>query len=77
MSADQKKNKDMPVPARIIAAAAGLVLLPLGLFVLLAARPLNWKIGLGAVISAGIGVDLLHGAVRGRWPVAVFFWLVP
>ena len=67
----------MPVPAPIIAAAVGLVLLALGLFVLLAARPLNWRVGLCAAISAGIGVDLLHGAVRGRWPASVFFWLIP
>jgi hypothetical protein len=66
-------SRDMPAPARLIAAAVGLVLLVIGAVVLLfwAFRPLTWGLvwlGFGAV---GLGGDLLYGGARGKWPVTV------
>jgi hypothetical protein len=67
----------MPAPARVVAAVLGLILIPLGLVILFASGPLSSNAGIGGIVSAGIGVDLLHGAIRGRWPVVVLLWLVP
>ena len=70
-------RQDMPLAARVIAAAAGVFLVAVCAMVFLAVRPLNWKavwLGIGA---GGLGGDLIHGGIRGRWPVAALLWLVP
>lgn len=72
-----KKTVDMPFPARILAAVVGLVLLALGFALGFGVRPLTWQIALGTVVSLGMGIDLLHAAYCGRWPVSFLLWLVP
>jgi hypothetical protein len=76
MSAEVKKHKDMPIPARLFAAAIGLAFLPLGVLALWGTRPLTLEMGLCAFITAGIGFDLFPGAIRGRWPVAILWWFM-
>ena len=68
-----KNQRDMPTTWRLIAAAAGLVLLVIGGAVLffLAARSFSWGLmwlGIGAV---GLGVDLFLGGLWGKWPVTL------
>ena len=75
MQEKDKVKRDMPTAARIIAAGIGLLLAVFGAIAFLAFRPLRWEtVGVG-VVAAGLGVDLLGGAIRGKWPASALIWL--
>jgi hypothetical protein len=70
-----KVKRDMPTVARIIAATMGIFLEVCGVFAVFAIRPLKWEsVGMG-IVAAGLGADLLSGAVRGNWPASALIWL--
>jgi len=74
----QNRRSDMPMAGRIVSAGVGAFLVIGGIImVFLAARPLNWKVCSAGLGGIGLGADLLHGAIRGRWPVSAFLWLIP
>ena len=65
--------------ARWLATAVGLALVVGCAAIFVAVRPLNWPVvwlGNGAGMLGG---DLLHGGLRGSWPVTALalLWLVP
>jgi hypothetical protein len=75
--ATRKHNikKDMPASARFIAAGMSLVLFVIGTVVFLMFQPLTWGLmwlGVGAV---GLGGDLVHSGIRGKWPFTVECWI--
>jgi len=65
-----KLGTDMPGWARSLAAAAGIALAMIGLLALFAIRPLRSEI-----LVLAITTDFLQGAVYGRWPVLIHFWI--
>ena len=67
-----KTTYGMPGWARIIAAVFGVVLLGLGVGVACLVRPANWEVGVMAVSPTLFALDLLGGAIRGKWPIAIF-----
>ena len=70
-----KVKRDMPMAARIIAAGIGGILVVCGAIAFFAVRPLKREtVGIG-VVTAGLGADLLTGAVRGKWPASALIWL--
>lgn len=71
------KTNQMPTPARLIAGCFGFTLTTFSVILLLRASEMDWKIIVAAIIAAGLGCDLLTGAIRGRWPVSALLWLVP
>jgi hypothetical protein len=70
-----KLGTDMPGWARSLAAAAGIALAMIGLLALFAIRPLRSEILVLAITGLGLATDFLQGAVYGRWPVLIHFWI--
>ena len=70
-------RKDMPGAAWVIAAIFGLFLIAGSTFLVLAVRPFNWQLGSLSFGAVGLGADLVHGAIRGRWPTTALLWLLP
>jgi hypothetical protein len=70
-----KTAQDMPIWARILAGLLGVGLLVIGLCEFLFLRPLGWELAGVAFAAIGLAVDLLLGAVRGRWPCSALVWL--
>ena len=69
-------RKDMPATARVIAAILGASLIAGAFFLVLAVRPMNWKVGSLSLGAVGLGADLIHGAILGRWPTFALLWLL-
>lgn len=70
-------RKDMPAAARVIAAILGVFLIAGSILLVLAVRPMDWKVGSLSFGAVGLGADLIHGAIQGRWPTSALLWLSP
>jgi hypothetical protein len=67
--------QDMPAAGRVIAGSIGLFLIVGSSLMFLVVRPLNWGVIGLAVAGFCLAVDLLAGALRGKWPVSALVWL--
>jgi hypothetical protein len=67
----------MPLVARTIAAVFGFLLIVGCAIIFVFVRPVDFKLAVLGMVTGGLGVDLLMGAMRARWPAWALLWLVP
>ena len=67
----------MPLVGRMIALVLGVLMVVGCAIIFLSVRPLDFKLAVLGVVAGGLGVDILLGAMRARWPAWALLWLVP
>ncbi len=71
----QNRRQDILHRWRFIASGIGVLLLVCSATTFFALGPLNWAALLLGGGAGGLGLDLLIGGVRGKWPVSAEAWL--
>ena len=72
-----KSKQNMPVVARFIALVFSVLLVVGSALIFFFVRPLDFKLAVLGMTVGMVGIDLLQGAIRGRWPVWALLGLVP